>query len=198
MHIPPPPFPPPPTFVPSLSFHACDCFHLLIIVAPFYIVPCSRTPPQATLAFLSGDKALARKLSQQGRQAAEHMAAAHATAARRTVAARNPHLRTDGDSGSSGWCGEDTGVRGGGGPPLLDLHGLHVAEALSTLEDQLVELSSDRGMAGGKRLRVCVGMGRHSKTVARLPGAVKAALQEWGVGYREDVPGLLDLDLTGL
>ena len=74
---------------------------------------------QATQAYLSGNKALAKELSRKGRSHAQAMASAHQEAAERIFAERNSNMQNRGNR------------------PMLDLHGLHVAEALSMLQREL-------------------------------------------------------------
>ena len=87
---------------------------------------------QATQAYLSGNKALAKDLSRKGREHARLMAAAHASAAETIFRERN------------------TGVEGNG-PRMFDLHGLHVQEAIAALHRELGECAArgDRVAHGG-------------------------------------------------
>lgn len=82
----------------------------------------------------------------------------------------------------------------GSGPPVLDLHGLHVNEAISILKR---EISNFRAMArnSGQRrhLMVCVGTGHHSKGrgPARLAMAVERCLvEDERLNFTETVPGM--------
>ena len=81
-----------------------------------------------------------------------------------------------------------------GSDRLIDLHGLHVSEAIHILK---VELGSLRGMAraSGERMQVmvCVGTGHHTKgsRTARLPIAVEQFLLDEGLHYTQPQPGLL-------
>lgn len=82
-----------------------------------------------------------------------------------------------------------------GKQPLIDLHGLHVNEAVNVLRHELAVLRRT-ARAAGQRLQVmvCVGTGHHTKgarTPARLPGAVQRHLLEEGLQFAEDQPGLL-------
>ena len=133
---------------------------------------------QATAAYLSGNKALAKELGRQGRQHNEAMKAAHAAAASETFVRRNAGAMAAGGAG--------------GGVPTIDLHALHVSEALQQLERALGRLH-----AGGARVaRVVVGVGQHGKVPARLPAAVRASLDDWGLRYREVYAGLLEVRLV--
>lgn len=133
---------------------------------------------QATQAYLAGNKALARELGAKGREAGERMHAAHAAAADQLFQRRNAPLV----SGSSG---------GGGGVQTVDLHGLHVAEALARLESLIEQLQA----RGARRLRVVVGLGQHGNVPARLPAAVRRWLRERGLQYSEPYAGLLEVQL---
>lgn len=78
---------------------------------------------QATQAYQVGNKALAKDLAFKGRYHAEQMKAAHAHASEAIFAQRNG-VSPMAMHPSSG---------GGNQPLLIDLHGLHVAEALAFL-----------------------------------------------------------------
>lgn len=78
---------------------------------------------------------------------------------------------------------------------MIDLHGLHVSEAIHVLKHELSILRST-ARAAEQRLQVyiCVGTGHHtrgSRTPARLPVAVQRYLLEEGIDYSEPQPGLL-------
>ena len=127
---------------------------------------------QATNAFLSGNKALAKELSRQGREAAAKMSAAHEVAATSIYHSR-----------------------GGGKDGVIDLHGLHVAEAISILRRELSRLRS----SGHSHAQVLVGTGHHtvgSRTPSRLPVAVETFLQEQRLGFSEPQSGLLQVRLN--
>ena len=126
---------------------------------------------QATNAYLSGNKALAKELSRQGRDAAAKMSQAHAQAAHNIYHSR-----------------------GGGRDGVIDLHGLHVAEALSLLRRELSRL---RG-SGCSHAQILVGTGHHtvgSRTPSRLPVAVETFLQEHRWRFSERQAGLLEVSL---
>lgn len=127
---------------------------------------------QATNAYLSGNKALAKELSRQGREAAAKMSEAHEFAASSIY-----------DS------------RGGGKDGVIDLHGLHVAEAISLLRRELSRLRS----SGYMHAQILVGTGHHtvgSRTPSRLPIAVETFLHEQRMGFSEPQSGLLQVRLN--
>lgn len=88
---------------------------------------------------------------------------------------------------------------------IIDLHGLHVSEAIHVLKRELTLLRSTarltllRSTARSKEQRlqvyICVGTGHHtrgSRTPSRLPIAVQRyLLEEEGLDYSEPQPGLL-------
>ena len=127
---------------------------------------------QATNAYLSGNKALAKELSRQGREAAAKMSAAHEVAATSIYQSR-----------------------GGGRDGMIDLHGLHVAEALNLLRRELSRLRS----SGHSHAQVLVGTGHHtvgSRTPSRLPVAVETFLHEQRWSFSEPQSGLLQVRLN--
>ncbi|XP_043703862.1 polyadenylate-binding protein-interacting protein 7-like isoform X2 [Telopea speciosissima] len=138
---------------------------------------------QARQAYLIGNKALAKELSVEGQVHNMHMKAAHVKAQESIYRHRNPVAP------EFHGC-----VRGQ--ERMIDLHGLHVSEAIRVLKN---ELSILRGLArsAAQRLQVyiCVGTGHHTKgsrTPARLPVAVEQyLLEEEGLDYTEPQPGLL-------
>jgi hypothetical protein len=135
---------------------------------------------QATAAYLAGNRALAKELGRRGREHNEAMHAAHAAAASDTFSRRNAATLATAGGG------------GGGGVPTIDLHALHVAEAVTQLEAAL-----DRLRRGGARAaRVVVGVGQHGRGPARLPAAVRSALGDWGLRHREIYAGLLEVTLA--
>ncbi|EFJ50812.1 hypothetical protein VOLCADRAFT_103868 [Volvox carteri f. nagariensis] len=189
---------------------------------------------QATLAYLSGNKALAKQLGRRGRELNEAMKAAHAAAARRIFAQRNgaaasganthnkgssshhqqqharrqqarQHHVAGRESAAATFCGsgeshhqgaqqqqqQRSGNTAGGEAMFVDLHGLHVAEAVAVLEAQ-IEASR---AAGCRFLRVCTGAGAHTKTHARLPAAVADALLSNHLTFKTLKPGLLEAQL---
>ncbi|KAF8032611.1 hypothetical protein BT93_D1508 [Corymbia citriodora subsp. variegata] len=138
---------------------------------------------QARQAYLIGNKALAKELSVKGQFHGMHMKAAHGKAQESIYRQRNPvPVELQGD--------------GRGKERMIDLHGLHVSEAIHVLKNELSALRT-AARAGDQRLQVyiCVGTGHHtrgSRTPARLPVAVQRyLLEEEGLEYFEPQPGLL-------
>ncbi|MBA0622338.1 hypothetical protein Godav_007892 [Gossypium davidsonii] len=135
---------------------------------------------QARQAFLIGNKALAKELSVKGQMHNMHMKAAHGKAQESIYHQRNPVPLEN-------FRGQER---------MIDLHGLHVSEALHMLKHELSVLRST-ARAADQRLQVyiCVGTGHHtrgSRTPARLPVAVQRyLLEEEGLDYTEPQPGLL-------
>lgn len=144
-----------------------------------------------------GQRALARELGRKGRWHGEQMAAAHRAAAARIFGARNP-----GATGAGGGAGARLAQQAQqGGVTTLDLHGLHVPEALEQLERVLVQLahggsrSAAAAGSGAARLRVVVGVGQHGRVPARLPAAVRQFLSGQGLAVAEPYGGLLEVVL---
>ncbi|KAL1199496.1 Polyadenylate-binding protein-interacting protein 7 [Cardamine amara subsp. amara] len=135
---------------------------------------------QARQAYLVGNKALAKELSVKGQLHNMQMKAAHGKAQEAIYRQRNPM----GQGNSRG------------NERMIDLHGLHVSEALQMLKHELSVLRST-ARATQERLQVyiCVGTGHHtrgSRTPARLPVAVQRyLLEEEGLDYAEPQAGLL-------
>jgi hypothetical protein len=138
---------------------------------------------QARQAYLVGNKALAKELSDKGKLHNVHMKAAHGKAQESIYRQRNP-------------VSAEMQVNGRGQERMIDLHGLHVSEAIHVLKHELSVLRGT-ARAAEQRLQVfiCVGTGHHtrgSRTPARLPIAVQRyLLEEEGLDYTEPQPGLL-------
>ena len=133
---------------------------------------------QATQAFLAGNGALAKRLAAEGRRHAEAMFSAHSAAAETTFALRNES-------------------QADGAIALLDLHGLHVREAVQMLRSRLPAMRKEKGP--GTVVQLVVGTGHHTvgeKTPARLPLAVQALLRdELRMRWRQRTAGLLEVTL---
>ncbi|XP_044471533.1 polyadenylate-binding protein-interacting protein 7 [Mangifera indica] len=134
---------------------------------------------QARQAYIIGNKALAKELSAKGQLHNVQMKAAHGRAQESIYRQRNP-----------------VDMQGRGQDRMIDLHGLHVSEAIHVLKHELSVLRST-ARAADQRLQVyiCVGTGHHTKgsrTPIRLPIAVQRyLLEEEGLDYSEPQPGLL-------
>lgn len=115
---------------------------------------------RATGAFKKGDGASARKWSALGKMANDQMKELHRKAADAIFEARNRPGCTD----------------------VIDLHGLHVAEAVERLPMALEKVQSGK-------VRVVTGSGHHTRGTgrARLRPAVKKWLQENGFYFEEVV-----------
>lgn len=135
---------------------------------------------QARQAYLVGNKALAKELSLKGQVHQMHMKAAHDKAQDAIYRRRN----------------SDAQAYGRGQERMIDLHGLHVSEAIHRLRSELSMLrNAARSQDQPLQVYICVGTGHHTKgsrTPARLPVAVEQyLLQEEGLEYTEPQPGLL-------
>ncbi|KAL0330523.1 UNVERIFIED_CONTAM: Polyadenylate-binding protein-interacting protein 7 [Sesamum radiatum] len=133
---------------------------------------------QARQAYLIGNKALAKELSIKGQLHNMQMKAAHGKAQESIYRQRNPDMLANGRE------------------RMIDLHGLHVSEAIHVLKRELTVLKSTARSADQHLLLyICVGTGHHtrgSRTPARLPTAVQRyLLEEEGLDYSEPQPGLL-------
>lgn len=113
---------------------------------------------RAAAAFKRNDGATAKRLGALGREANERMKKLHRQAADAIFEARNPVSVRD----------------------VVDLHGLHVSEALERLPGALER-------AGPGEVRILTGTGHHTKGTgrARLRPAVKKWLQERGYMFEE-------------
>nr|GMC51341.1 polyadenylate-binding protein-interacting protein 7 [Ipomoea batatas]GMC53119.1 polyadenylate-binding protein-interacting protein 7 [Ipomoea batatas]GME17558.1 polyadenylate-binding protein-interacting protein 7 [Ipomoea batatas] len=135
---------------------------------------------QARQAYLSGQKALAKELSEKGQLHNMKMKDAHGRAQESIFRVRNQEMSTNGR----------------GQERIIDLHGLHVSEGIHVLKRELAILRN-AARSADQRLQVfiCVGTGHHTKgsrTPARLPTAIQRyLLEEEGLDYTEPQPGLL-------
>eukprot|EP01018_Ginkgo_biloba_P008057 Gb_15842 [translate_table: standard] len=138
---------------------------------------------QARQAYLVGNKALAKELSAKGQWHNAQMKAAHGRAGEAIYRQRNlatAHLQNFVQ-------GQDR---------LIDLHGLHVNEAIHVLKHELTVLrNTARSTCQRQQLLICVGTGHHTKgsrTPARLPVAVERyLLEDEHLDYTEPQPGML-------
>ena len=139
---------------------------------------------QATQAYLSGNKALAKELSRKGRGHAQAMRAAHDEAAVKIFRERNSNTVHSSD-------GSD------GRPRLLDMHGLHCTEAVAVLRRELPNCRA----AGDRVVHVLVGTGHHvkgSRTPSRLPVAVAEYLSSSRIRFWEPQAGMLEVDVQSV
>ncbi|XP_025685412.1 pentatricopeptide repeat-containing protein At4g33170 [Arachis hypogaea] len=137
---------------------------------------------QARQAYLIGNKALAKELSAKGQVHNMHMKAAHGKAQESIYRQRNP-------------VAPEMQGNGRGHERMIDLHGLHVSEAIHVLKHELSVLKNTARAADQPlQVYICVGTGHHtrgSRTPARLPIAVQRFLLEEGLDFTEPQPGLL-------
>lgn len=142
---------------------------------------------QARQAYLVGNKALAKELSAKGQWHNGLMKAAHGKAGEAIYRQRNvgtTHLQNL-------IQGEDR---------LIDLHGLHVNEAIHVLKNELAGLrNTARSIGQRQQVLICVGTGHHTKgarTPARLPAAVERyLLEDEHLDYTEPQPGMLRVSI---
>lgn len=136
---------------------------------------------QARQAYLIGNKALAKELSAKGQWHNEQMKMAHGKAAEAIFQQRNsPLLQLSRDGQSR----------------MIDLHGLHVSEAIPLLKRELSALKmASRNTSKRQCIYVCVGTGHHTKgsrTPARVPIAIERYLaEEERLQFSEVQPGML-------
>ncbi|KAI3694672.1 hypothetical protein L1987_77640 [Smallanthus sonchifolius] len=142
---------------------------------------------QARQAYLIGHKALAKELSVKGQLHNMQMKAAHGKAQESIYRQRNP-------------VSPSMHGNGRGQEKLIDLHGLHVTEAIHVLKRDLTMLRNvARSADQHLQVYICVGTGHHTRgtrTPARLPVAVQRyLLEEEGLDYSEAQPGLLRVQI---
>ncbi|KAK1434828.1 hypothetical protein QVD17_00582 [Tagetes erecta] len=142
---------------------------------------------QARQAYLIGHKALAKELSVKGQLHNMQMKAAHGKAQESIYRQRNPVSPSMRNNGR-------------GHERLIDLHGLHVTEAIHVLKRDLTMLRNvARSADQPLQVYICVGTGHHTRgtrTPARLPVAVQRyLLEEEGLDFSEPQPGLLRVQL---
>lgn len=123
---------------------------------------------------------MATYMSREGRDLNEKMKKLHLMAAEVIFKSRNPHEQVYRDR-------------------LMDLHGLHVVEAVAFLQSWLPQLAED----GLELIRIVTGAGHHSKgpqNTARLLPAVEQFLRSEGYEYKSVVDrkghvGMLQVNL---
>ncbi|KAL3646025.1 hypothetical protein CASFOL_011205 [Castilleja foliolosa] len=133
---------------------------------------------QARQAYLIGNKALAKELSIKGQLHNMQMKEAHGKAQETIYRQRNSDIQTNGRE------------------RMIDLHGLHVSEAIHVLKRELAVMRNvARSMDQRLPVYICVGTGHHTRgarTPARLPTAVQHyLLEEEGLDFSEPQSGLL-------
>ncbi|KAJ3011842.1 hypothetical protein HKX48_006623 [Thoreauomyces humboldtii] len=132
-------------------------------------------------AFASGDGALAKTLSNEGKAHASDMDRYNDLASRAAILEHNSNAKASSSSDNSG-------------TDQIDLHGLFVKEALAAL-DKHVDRCRRAGVA---RTRVVTGKGNHSQGgVARIRPAVDAWCRERNLRATEDPrnAGVVELEL---
>ncbi|KAG0198333.1 hypothetical protein BGX28_008246 [Mortierella sp. GBA30] len=121
----------------------------------------------ATQAYLRNDGAAAAKLSSQGRDYNDLMMTTHREASRRIFNSRNQSMIKSNKKGET-W---------------IDLHGLHVDEALVFLDEFMEKLETEVYTG---TVYVVTGTGNHSSNArAKLNPAVIDWLESWGYVWKE-------------
>ncbi|XP_024373730.1 polyadenylate-binding protein-interacting protein 7 [Physcomitrium patens] len=138
---------------------------------------------QARQAYLTGNKALAKDLGAKGQWHNEQMKAAHSKAGEAIFWQRNSNTYANSP-----------------GQRLIDLHGLHVSEAIPFLKREIAQLRyNTRNTRQRETVFICVGTGHHTKgsrTPSRLPAAVqKYLLEEEHLQFTEPQAGMLRIIL---
>lgn len=132
---------------------------------------------QARQANDAGNKALASELTAKGSWHNEQMKAAHSKAAEAIFIQRNPLASRQRK------------------PTLLDMHGLHVNEAILILKRELAAIKrncTSNSNQKRQQLFICVGTGHHSRTGAKLPSAIaRYLLEDEHLYFTETRPGML-------
>jgi hypothetical protein len=138
---------------------------------------------------MPGNKALAKELSMKGRQAAEQMWASHDQASQHIFSQRNARLTSPAAAGAVPGAPCSSMAH-----PVMDLHGLHVNEALVMLRQRLLQLATQQSC---RSISLIVGTGHHTKgaPAAKLGPAVEQLLKELGFSYKQPQPGLLRVQL---
>ncbi|KAF9207882.1 hypothetical protein CPC16_001139 [Podila verticillata] len=121
---------------------------------------------KASDAYMKNDRAMATKLSIQGREYNDMMMAVHREASRKIFDARNQTMIKSTTKGET-W---------------IDLHGLHKDESLAFLDEfmEKLEIEEYTGM-----VYVVTGVGNHSAGRAKLKPAVMDWLDSWGYMWQE-------------
>ncbi|XP_020256938.1 polyadenylate-binding protein-interacting protein 7-like isoform X1 [Asparagus officinalis] len=138
---------------------------------------------QASQAYLIGNKALARELSEKGQFYNMQMKAAQLKDGGPIYHKRDPISY------------ELQGYNRGGQDRVIDLHGLHVSDALHVLKHELNILKSTVRSSGQQlQATILLVTGHHTsgtRVSPRLPMAVEQFLLDEGLPYTQSQPGLL-------
>jgi hypothetical protein len=135
----------------------------------------------AVQAYMRGDGATAKELSRKGQMADLASKRAHMNASREIFENLNHHTM-------------DSNFTLG----TVDLHGLHVKEAIDILEQVLASEMAEKYKDENRvrTLNIITGLGRHStKGIAKLRPAVHDFLNHRGYSVREPFPGILQIKL---
>lgn len=144
-----------------------------------YAIARNKLFEEATRAFLSGDKKLAKELGEKGRHYNMLMKECHSKAAHAIYDSRNSEFQGGSTSGR----------------PIIDLHGLHVSEAQSLLGRTLDEYKLQGRIT---QVDVVVGEGKHSKgphQQSRLRNGVIQYLNMSGFRFKETFAGMMTVFL---
>lgn len=141
---------------------------------------------RSTQAYLAGDGAAAARFARQGRQFDDDMRGAHAAAAAHIFAERNVRGGGGGSSGTSASMRlpppTPIDVAGTGAPSpvlvhVLDLHGLHPAEAAGAVLGAVEALAAgDAGARDGAWVAAVTGTRHHSAMLGKGGGSVRDAV----------------------
>ncbi|KAG9008269.1 hypothetical protein FRB94_013629 [Tulasnella sp. JGI-2019a] len=125
------------------------------------------------IAFTSGERARAKDLSNQGKMHKVQMERLHREASDLIFQINNEGR--------------------GRGPNEVDLHGLHVKEAVQKTEDAIISAQ----MRGDYQIRIIVGKGLHSQGEAKLRRAIEEVVVRYGLTAALDYqnPGVMVITL---
>ncbi|KAG9007612.1 hypothetical protein FRB93_007648 [Tulasnella sp. JGI-2019a] len=147
------------------------------------------------IAFTSGERARAKDLSNQGKMHKVQMERLHREASdlifqsmlRSSAPPPFPPL----DLSLVLWTVNNEGR--GRGPNEVDLHGLHVKEAVQKTEDAIISAQ----MRGDYQIRIIVGKGLHSQGEAKLRRAIEEVVVRYGLTAALDYqnPGVMVITL---
>jgi len=137
---------------------------------------------------MAGDRASAKKFSTLGRQQEKEMFELHQKAAEEIFRQRNrllPNPLKDTNTNET-YSTKDQEIKNKESPPLLDLHGLHVTEALEMVTKSL----SSKEFQNHSALYILCGTGHHSSAKhnrgkVRLLPAIEKWLQDHEITYSD-------------